>query len=47
MRKNEEMFAEVIGALPETKRKKEVEAEWSTAGGKSKSSLRYWDSWFW
>ena len=36
MRKNEEMFAEVFGALPETKRQKEVEAEWSTAGGKVK-----------
>ena len=36
MRKNEEMFAEVIGALPEAKRKKEVEVEWSTAGGKVK-----------
>ena len=36
MRKNEEMFAEVIGALPETKRQQVVEAEWSTAGGKVK-----------
>ena len=36
MRKNEETFAEVTGALPETKRKKEVKAEWFTAGGKVK-----------
>lgn len=30
------MFPEVIDTLPETERKEEVEAEWSTARGKVK-----------